>query len=85
MAPKIESAEALKVMAEATETMAKETTKIWYKKPEICIGVIATLTAIGALIFTGLQYKTLSSDLSLLLKPIFLYPYSTCNQKRKFW
>lgn len=69
MAPKIESSEALKVMAEATEAMAKEATKPWHKKPEIWIGIIAALTAIGALIFTGLQYNALSSDFALNNRP----------------
>lgn len=43
MAPKIETAQALK-------TMANEITKPWYKKPEFWIGIIANLFALGALI-----------------------------------
>lgn len=43
MAPKIESAEALKAMA-------KEATKSWYKKPEFWIGITANVIALGALI-----------------------------------
>ncbi|MBI4059531.1 hypothetical protein HY406_00530, partial [Candidatus Giovannonibacteria bacterium] len=69
MAPKIESAEALKIMAEATNAMAKETTKPWHKKPEIWIGIIATLTAIGALIFTASQYQFFASDFALNNRP----------------
>ena len=43
MAPKIESAEALK-------TLAKEATKPWHKKPEFWIVIVANLIALGALI-----------------------------------
>jgi hypothetical protein len=43
MAPKIESAEALK-------TIAKETSKPWYKKVEIWIGIIANIIALFALV-----------------------------------
>ena len=43
MAPKIESAEALK-------TIAKEAAKPWHKKPEFWIGVVANVIALGALV-----------------------------------
>jgi len=43
MAPKIESAEALK-------TLAKEATRPWFKKPEYWIGILANLIALGALV-----------------------------------
>jgi len=43
MAPKIESAEALKAIA-------KEASKAWYLKPEIWIGIVANVIAIGALV-----------------------------------
>ena len=43
MAPKIESAEALK-------TIAKEASKPWYLKIEIWIGIVANIIAVGALI-----------------------------------
>ena len=43
MAPKIESAEALK-------KMASEASKPWHKKPEVWIGVVANVIALGALI-----------------------------------
>jgi hypothetical protein len=42
MAPKIESAEALK-------RIASEASKPWYKKPEVWIGVVANIIALGAL------------------------------------
>ena len=42
LAPKIESAQALK-------TMANEMTKPWYKKVEFWIGIIANIIALGAL------------------------------------
>lgn len=43
LAPKIESAEALKAIA-------KETAKPWYKKAEVWIGVSANVIAFSALI-----------------------------------
>lgn len=43
MAPKIESAEALK-------TMAIEVSKPWYLKVESWIGIVANIIALGALI-----------------------------------
>ncbi len=43
MAPKIESAEALKAMA-------KEASKPWYLKVEAWIGIVANVIALGALI-----------------------------------
>ncbi len=43
LAPKIESAQALK-------TMASEMTKPWYKKAEFWIGIIANVIALGALV-----------------------------------
>lgn len=43
MAPKIESAEALK-------SIAKEATRPWYKKVEFWIGIIANIIAIIALL-----------------------------------
>ena len=43
MAPKIESAEALK-------TIAAETAKPWYRKPEVWIGIVPNIIALGALI-----------------------------------
>jgi len=43
LAPKIESAEALK-------TIARESTKPWYKKGEYWIGIIANIIAIIALL-----------------------------------
>ncbi|MDO8590927.1 MAG: hypothetical protein Q7R65_03025 [bacterium] len=42
LAPKIESAQALK-------TMASEMTKPWYKKAEFWIGIFANVIALGAL------------------------------------
>jgi len=60
--PKIESAEALK-------SIAKVTSKPWYKNVEIWIGIVATSAAIGALIFTGLQYHFLASDFALNNRP----------------
>ncbi len=43
LAPKIETAKALK-------TMANEITKPWYKKPEFWIGITANIIALGALV-----------------------------------
>lgn len=43
MAPKIETAQALK-------TMASEITKSWYKRPEFWIGIAANIIALGALV-----------------------------------
>ena len=43
MAPKIESAEALK-------KIAAEASKPWYKKPEVWIGIVANIIALGALV-----------------------------------
>lgn len=43
LAPKIESAEALK-------TIANEVRKPWYKKAEFWIGIIANAIALGALV-----------------------------------
>jgi hypothetical protein len=42
MAPKIESAEALK-------TIAKEATRPWYKKGEYWVGIVANIIALIAL------------------------------------
>jgi len=42
MTPKIESAEALKVIA-------KETSKVWYLRGEAWMGIVANITAIGTL------------------------------------
>ena len=50
MAPKIESAEALK-------NVAKEVTKFWYKKPEFWIGIIANIIALGALVVAIIALK----------------------------
>jgi len=45
LAPKIESAQALK-------TMADEMTKPWYRKVEFWIGIIANIIALGVLTVT---------------------------------
>ncbi|MBI4065797.1 hypothetical protein HY412_01205 [Candidatus Kaiserbacteria bacterium] len=42
MAPQIETAQAIK-------TIANEATKQWYKKAEFWIGVVANIIALGAL------------------------------------
>lgn len=57
MAPKIESAEALK-------TLAKETSKPWYKKAEVWIGVIANAIAIFGLFFSVVQIKDIKNNQS---------------------
>ncbi len=43
MAPKIESAEALK-------KLAAEATKPWHNKPEVWVGIVANIIALGALV-----------------------------------
>jgi hypothetical protein len=43
LAPKIESAQALK-------TIANEVSKPWYRKAEFWIGIIANIIALGALV-----------------------------------
>lgn len=48
--PKIESAQALK-------TMANEMTKPWYKKVEFWIGIIANIIALGALVVAIIALK----------------------------